>query len=333
MRLELANWTHHLNQLLYSYYFYCLKKNRKVAVVFNKSVVHNGAILYINDKSVFFDFSDNPIFLDIPSKYDFYFKRSLRVEEKINNIFPLNFNVPMTYKSLLFLLNLKKDFLTFKPNKVEVFRALDVFGLFTNSGHGILDYRKHPKQVKDFNGNIIFHTRLWNPDTNPDKKEKERRRLQNEFRINACRVLKTNFENVSVGLFSDELSNRLAPDLLLDDLHSKKKHYLKNLKKFNIGLADDGLKDTPGWKIGEYLLYGKAVISTPLNIYTDNFTEGVNFEALSSRLAYNQIPEKVEILLKDKKYMDMGNANLKWSYKYLNIENYFERIINKINNL
>jgi hypothetical protein len=29
----------------------------------------------------------------------------------------------------------------------------------------------------------------------------------------------------------------------------------------NIGIADDGLLIT-GWKIGEYLLYGKAIITT-----------------------------------------------------------------------
>lgn len=332
MQLELSTWTHHLNQLLYSYYFYCKKQQIDVKIVLNKKVVHNGAILIFKNKSVFFDYSDNTVFLDTASKYDYYFKRSLRKEDKNNNVYALNFNVPMTYNSLSFLFHLKKEFLTFRPNRIEVFRALDIFGLFTNSGHSILDCKRHPTQIKDFKGNIIFHTRLWNPEGGNDENEKERRRLQNDFRINACRVLKNNFKNVSVGLYSDELSNKLAPDLLLDDLHSKKVNYLRNLKEYNIGLADDGLKDTPGWKIGEYLLYGKAIISTPLNIYTDNFIEGVNFEMLSSRSSYDEIPEKVESLLENKMYLDMGNANFEWSSKYLNIENYFERIINNIIN-
>jgi hypothetical protein len=69
--------------------------------------------------------------------------------------------------------------------------------------------------------------------------------------------------------------------------------------KYNIGIADDGLKDTPGWKIGEYLLYGKAIITTPLNISLDNFKESVNYELLSTRSSFLELPDKIESLLKD----------------------------------
>jgi len=331
MRLELSTWTPHLNQLLYSYFFYCKEKKIKVNIIFNKKVKHNGAILYINMKSAFFDYSDDSIFLDSSDNYNHYFKRSLRAEDKKINTHPLNFNVPITYKSYALLLNLKKDFLTFKHNKKEVLRAMDKFGIFTNSAHGILDYRKFSKEVKDFGGNIIFHTRLWNPDNHPNKEEKERRRLQNHFRINACRILKKNFQNVSVGLLSDELSKKLAPDLLLDDTHSKKKNYLKNLKSYNIGVADDGLKDTPGWKIGEYVFSAKAIISTPIMVELNEFKEGNNYEKLSTRSAFEEIPDKIEILLKNKKYLDVGNRNLVWSKKYLHPDSYFKRILSIIN--
>ena len=121
----------------------------------------------------------------------------------------------MAYKSHHLLLKLNKDLLFHKFNKTEVIRALDVFGLFTNSGHGILDIRRYPTKVRDYGGNILYYTRLWNPDNHPDEEEKERRTAQNEFRINACRIIKKEFENASVGLYSDTLSNKIAPDLLL----------------------------------------------------------------------------------------------------------------------
>ncbi|WP_445736619.1 hypothetical protein [Mariniflexile sp.] len=330
MKLELSTWTHHLNQLLYAYFYFCKKEKIEFNLSFNKTVKYNGAILFINGKRVFFDYSDDSKFIDSSDDYDFYFKRSLRHKDLKPNVHALNFNVPLAYNSHSFLLHLKKDFLTHKPNKTEIIRAIDNFGLFTNSSHGILDIKNYPKEVKDFGGNIIFHTQLWNPDNHPDEDEKNRRTLQNEFRIHACRVLKKNFENVSAGLFSDEFAQKIAPDILLDDSHSKKKNYLKNLKSFNIGIADDGLKDNPGWKIGEYLLFGKAVVTTPLNICSDDFKEGHNYEKLSSRSAYEELPEKIENLLHNKAYLEVGKNNLNWSETYLHPKNYFNRILSVI---
>ena len=330
MKLELSTWTHHLNHLLYSYFYFCRKEKVDVNISLNTSIKHNGAVLTYNNKVAFFDYSDDSVFIDSPDNYDHYFKRSLRTEDVKSNIHALNFNVPMAYKSHYFLLQLKKEFLKYKPNKKEALRAIDCFGIFSNSAHSILDIRKYPKEVKDYGGNVIFHTRLWNPDNHPDEDEKKRRRLLNDFRINACRILKKNFKNASVGLFSDKLAQEIAPDILLDENHSKKKNYLRNLKTFNIGIADDGLKDNPGWKIGEYLLFGKAVITTPLNIKVDNFNEGIHFEKLFSRSAYQELPDKIEKLLIGKKYLEMGENNLNWSKTYLHPENYFKRILSVI---
>ncbi|ULC60583.1 hypothetical protein MBM09_06215 [Flaviramulus sp. BrNp1-15] len=330
MKLELSIWTHHLTHLVYSYFYYCRANKIDVNIVYNSKIKFNSALLIVNDKSILFDYSDDVKFIDLPNNFDFYFKRSLLEKDKKNNIFPLNFNVPMAYKSHLLLLKLNKDLLFHKFNKTEIGRALDIFGLFTNSGHGTLDIRNYPKNISDFGGNILYYTRLWNPDNNPDKEEKERRMLQNEFRINACRIIKREFKNASVGLYSDSFSNKLAPDLLLPPDKSDKKSYLKKLTQYNIGIADDGLKNTPGWKIGEYLLYGKAVISTPLNVCIDNFKEHVNYEILSSRSSFEEIPGKIEFLLKEKKYLEMSENNFIWSTRYLHPKNYINRILNVI---
>lgn len=330
MHLELSTWTHHLNHLLYSYFYFCKEEKREVKILLNIEVKYNGAILYVNGLLVFFDYSDDSKFIAPPENYNYYFKRSLNVNDKKNNVYPLNFNVPLTYKCYSFLFRLKKDFITYKPNKIEIIRALDNFGLFTNSSHGVLDIRKYPKQINDFGGNVIYHTRLWNPDNHPDKEEKERRQIQNEFRINACRIIKKNFENVSVGLFTDDLSKKMAPDILLENSHSKKREYLKNLRKFNIGIADDGLKNNPGWKIGEYTLYGMAVVTTPINICLDQFNEGINYEKLSLRSSFDELPNKIENLLKDKKYLEVSINNQVWSDYYLHPKNYFKRIFSII---
>ncbi len=330
MQLFLSTWTHHLNHLVYSLFYHCQSNKIKFDIVYDETIAHNGARLLYDKSSVFFDYSDDSLFIENHQHYDCYFKRSLRQIDFNENIHPLNFNVPMTYKSHKMLFHLKPKLLFDKSSRVEVFRALDKYGWFSQSSHGILDIRRYPQKRIDSGGKVLFHTRLWNPDNHPDSEEKERRRLQNDFRINACRIIKNNFKDSSVGIFADHLSCKIAPDILLDPKQSNKNNYLNTLLNYDIGIADDGLKDTPGWKIGEYLLYGKAVITTPINVVLDDFKDSINYEALSSRSAYTEIPDKIHLLLNNKKYLEQGINNFKWSDEYLHPKNYIQRILNKI---
>lgn len=327
MKLEIPHWIYDSNQLIYSFFYYCLKEDIKIDIEINKSIHYNGAVIYYNNNKLFFDYSDDSKLIDEPCLYDYYFKRSLLAKDRKNNVYPLNFHLALSYKPLYLLTKLNPKFFFDRSNRIEVIRALDKFGLITNHSHTIFDVKRFPSSVRDFGGKIIFHTRLWNPDNHSDSDEKERRVLQNEFRINACRILNKNFNNASVGLFPDKLSLKMAPDIVLDLEGTYKNNYFKKLKNYDIGIADDGLKDTPGWKIGEYLLFGKALITTPLNICLDNFNENENFLKLSSRTAYEELPIKIEELLKEKKYLEMATNNLKWSKEYIHPFNYIKRIL------
>ena len=328
MVLEINNWTHHLNQLIYCYFYFCKKEAIEVNIQRNKNIKNGGGVLTVNQNKIFFDYSDDSRFMDSPEKYNFYLKRSLIESDRVKNVYPLNFNIPMSFKSHLLLPKLDANIIFDKSNRTEVVRAMDVFSLFTNSSHNVIDINNYPAKIADFGGKVLFHTRLWNPDNHPDSEEKERRILQNEFRISACRIIKKNYKTASVGLYKDALSQKVAPDLVLSSKHSNKKDYFELLKNFDIGIADDGLKDTPGWKIGEYLLFGKAVITTPLNIVLDDFQEHINYEQVSTRTSYLELPEKIDFLLKNKKYLEVAQNNLNWSKMYLHPENYIQRILN-----
>jgi hypothetical protein len=327
MTLIIRYWNPHCNMLIFSYLYYCEINKIEFEINFDSAISPNGALIYVDNQTLFFDYSDNYLFIDLPIKYTYYFKRSLKEEDKKGNIYPLNFQVNYSYKAFVFLTKLSFKDLIKMDNRIEIIRAIDYFNSITNSSHNAMDIRTFPKGIQDNGGRVLFHTRLWNPDNHRDSDEKERRFLQNEFRIAACRVIKKNFKNASVGLFPDMLSNKMAPDLLLDLKMTSKKEYFKSLKCCDIGIADDGLKDTPGWKIGEYLLFGKAVITTPLKISLDNFKEGKNYQVLSTRSAYFELPEKIHYLLKEKKYLEFGNANKEWSDHYIHPHNYIKRIL------
>lgn len=330
MRLEIPYWSPHHNILVFSYFYFCEENKMEFEIQVNPKIAANGAILYINNETCYFDYSDNTLFIEDPKKYTYYFKRSLQLKDVNQNIYPLNFQANYSYKSLSVLTKLGIKQLVNKANRIEIIRSLDYFNTITNSSHNAMDIRKLPVGQSDNNGKIIFRTRLWNPDNHNDSDEKERRRLQNEFRIESCRIIKKNFKNTSVGLFPDALSSKLAPDLLLDVKKTSIKEYFGLLRHCDIGIADDGLKDTPGWKIGEYLLFGKAVVTTPFNVVVENFQEHTNYEMLSTRSSYMEIPDKIEYLLHEKKYLEVGNNNLKWSDEYLHPKNYIKRILSVI---
>lgn len=327
MRLEIHHWIPHHNMIVFSCLYFCEENNIAFDIQINPKMSWNGAVLHFNAKRYYLDYSDDALFLENPGNYDCYFKRSLRLIDFKSNVYPLNLQVNYSYKSLCLLTKFSVKDLFNKDNRIEIIRSLDYFNAFTNSSHNAMDVRKLPKGVNDNKGKVIFYTRLWNPDNHVDSDEKERRGLQNEFRIESCRIIKRNFKNASVGLFPDGLSSKLASDLLLDVKQTSIKGYYNVLRQSDIGIADDGLKDTPGWKIGEYLLFGKAVITTPLNIAVDNFHENVNYGKLSNRSSYLELPDKIECLLKEKKYLEMGNNNLQWSEEFLHPKNYIKRIL------
>ena len=329
MRLEIPYWSSHHNMLLYSLFYYCEGNKIEFELYFNTTLPVNGALLYFKNISVFFDFSDDTIFIGDPKLFQFYFNRSL-LESNFINVYPLNFQVNLSYKALGFIQKLKiKDIINNK-NRIEIVRAIDYFNRLTNLSHNAMDVRFFPKKIIDNKGKVIFLTRLWNPNNHPDPKEKERRIRQNIFRVESCRIIKKNFKNSLVGLFPDEYSKEVASDLLLDSKATSKKRYFNDLQSANIGIADDGLKDTPGWKIGEYLMFGKAVISTPINIIVEEFKENKNYLKLSSRNSFDELPEKIDYLLTNNRYLEMGVNNFNWSSTYLHPNEYMNRIISII---
>lgn len=327
MRLEIPAWTSHHNMIIYSLFYYSEENAQEVDIVFNADISINGAILYFRNKRFFLDYSDDLAYIDKPDLYDYYFKRSLPIEAGFENVYPLDFQVNFSYKSLGLLKLLNWADLLKKRNRVELVRAMDYCNIITNLSHNAMDLRFFPNEIADNNGSILYMTRLWNPDNHPDLVEKKRRVLQNEFRIAACRIIKKNFKNGTVGLFPDPFSSKAAPDLLLDIRDTSKKNYLKSLRQADICIADDGLKDTPGWKIGEYTLFGKAVVSTPISIVVSNFKEHINYEKVSDRNSVIDLSDKIESLLHEKRYLKMGQNNLNWSNAYLHPKNYIRKII------
>lgn len=328
MKIEIPVWTTHHNQLLYSLSFYAKVTKLKLRITLNKEIHVNGAILFVEQKVVFFDYSDDKKLIASPQDYDAYFKRSLSPLDytSFNNLFPLNFQVNFSYKPFHLISQMDLSIFFKKGSLIELLRASDALGLFTNESHGSVNFKKFTSG-KDSCGKVIFMTRLWDPDRNDDPEEKERRRKQNLFRANACRIIKKSFPDSIVGLYPDEFAIKTANDVLLDIKDVRKKRYFKTLANCDIGVADDGLKDTPGWKIGEYTLFGKAIISTPLTIQLEDFKEGMNYLSTGTRDNFSVLPDLIHQLRKNEFYKEIQQNNKKWCNQFLEPMAYVTRIL------
>lgn len=326
-KVKIRFWTAHHNMFLYALFYLCKRRKLRFNIDYSDAVPYNCVILECRGKSYFFDYADTPEILSEPSNYISYFKRSfLKNKNYDQSIKPLGLQVNYSYKPLSFLSYLKKKHLLDQRNRIELLRALDYFE-YSNLSHHSMDIRSLPSDLNLFNKNIIFFTRLWNPNNHISEEEKSRRRTQNEFRIRTCRILDKSFKNVHVGIYPDAYSKSQCPDLILGQKQISKRNYLMLLRHSAIGIADDGLKDTPGWKLGEYCLFGKAVITTPITVELSDFIENENYLKLSNRSAVDEIPEKVEFLLKGDRYKELAQNNLEWALNNLHPDNYLINLI------
>ncbi|MEH6659113.1 hypothetical protein [Leeuwenhoekiella marinoflava] len=327
LKVKIRFWTAHHNMFLYALFYYCSQRKQRFDIEYSNTIPYNCIALFWGDKAYVFDYADTPEVLLEPSPFNQYFKRSyLKQEDYHPKIKPLGLQVNYSYKPLRFIRNLEKHQLLDKRNRIEFLRAIDYFQV-SNLSHHSMDIRNYPTHLSLDNKRVIFFTRLWNPNNHISVDEKIRRERQNHFRINACRVLKKNFKNSFIGIYPDDYSSSLCPELLLDKKQISKRNYFKSLSNSTIGIADDGLKDTPGWKLGEYCLFGKAIITTPINVEVKGFKVNQNYLELSDRTSFDEIPEKVHLLLEDSNLDKFAQNNKRWAEDHLHPASYLVNLI------
>jgi hypothetical protein len=332
IEIEIPYWSGLYNHLIYSFFYYSERNGFDLRIVKNSEVYLGLAILNYKGKKALMDYSDDTDHFNDRFKCDYYFKRSLKKSDFSLGVIPLNLQIQFSYKPLKFLSKIENEILFDKRSRGELIRALDIFETLTNDSH-------HSKTVKRFDdcrvlpkqaGRVIFMTRLWDPNRHTDEAEKERREAQNDFRIGACRIIKKEFPDSIVGVFPDSYSKNIAADVLIDASLASKRTYLKLAGGCDIGIADDGLRDTPGWKIGEYTKLSMAIISTPIRVVVDDFLEGRNYLSTSDRNNYLDLPSLIQELLNGCRYLEMQKANQEWYSSHLEPVRYVENILKRL---
>ena len=124
-----------------------------------------------------------------------------------------------------------------------------------------------PVSYNSKNGHYVFMIgRLWGHQNCIEKTNPIRRSF-----VEACKSLNVNFEG---GFYSN--AEHPEYELYKEFVFTKKmgiEEYIEKTKKSALAFNTPAVHDCHGWKLGEYLALGKAIVSTPLTNYMAHTNE------------------------------------------------------------
>ena len=159
---------------------------------------------------------------------------------------------------------------------------------------------------------IMFCTRLWDQNQTKSRVDK-----LNETRIQVVSTLRKAFPgNVIAGVIDSPISRKLCRDLILPPKITKRNHYLELIGKSSVCVTTTGLHHSIGWKFGEYVASGKAIVSEPLHFSVPGpFCEGKNYLTFLSK---DELIEKCDDLLSHpEKRQEIEYNNINYFIHYL----------------
>jgi len=180
------------------------------------------------------------------------------------------------------------------------------------------------------NPRILFTVRLWNPDTAKTESDRAERHYINDLRLGIIQKLKNKYpQQFFGGVQEDEYSKVVCPDLILPSSITKRRNYIRRMKKCDICISSMGLHASIGNKFAEYIAASRAVVCEKMAYEAPgNLAEGVNYLSFST---VDECVKHVEYLLNHKeKIIEMQKANHDYYLHYLRPDKMILNAINQI---
>ena len=164
---------------------------------------------------------------------------------------------------------------------------------------------------------VLFLTRLWNPHASEVENQQiaEDRERVNIMRIAIIRELRRKYGKRAIcALSDDEYSRKVAPELINTE-YTKKQNYLKIMKSARIVVSSLGLHKSNGWKMGEYMAAGRAIVmekpyyEIPFAAKNKNWIEYSTYEEC--------VCEIDELLQNERKRQGLIRENREYYFKHL----------------
>lgn len=165
---------------------------------------------------------------------------------------------------------------------------------------------------------ILFLARLWSREDwlEGDPANDEREKISQD-RIEIIRTLRREYGDSFLGGINDcRLSRELAPDLIVPRELTERRRYLRVMQDCDICIGTTGLHGSIGWKTGEYVAAGNAIVHEQMRYsVTGDFREGVNY--LSFRTAQECVEAVARLVEAPERIRAMKRANAAYYRQYL----------------
>lgn len=276
-----------------------------------------------------FDMSDHQE-IGLPSALDscdFYFKRSLTnktfdglSERQSKKLKPFGFNyqvIQPSRTSLIKRLTLEYFSRPYNPfskkNRFHIHNIKELIDAnLARPNSPLLNVDEiSPKKIKtEFD--VLFQCRLWGPEELSARNRGDAEKVNRE-RIAIVRALRSELGDRFVGgLQPTQFAKKIAPDLVIESpAFSVRRNYISLVKKSSIVISSSGLLDSIGWKMGEYVALGKAIVAEPIAAKMPApFEDGVHYQ--SYRSPEECIQAVTDLLSSPEKLSAMSNATTQY---------------------
>ncbi|WP_405420015.1 hypothetical protein [Marinobacter flavimaris] len=278
-------------------------------------------------------------------KCDLYYKRSYNenFHENLNDdqrskIRPFGFNYQVARKNRWLLINrllmefVARPFNPFKSkNNFHLHNVKELIDLNFSQRKKIMpDHKELRPEVSDKKYSVLFICRLWDPEGLSEENREDARKV-NESRIEIIRDLGARLgDRFLGGIQRTQYAEKQVPDLIIKDKKfTSRDNYLKLVRQSEIVISSSGLLGSTGWKFGEYVALGKAIISEPLQSEVPGgFNVGTHYLEFHTP---SQCVKIVDQLLGDGELRQKLEDNVsKYFWEYLEPENLMRDIINEL---
>lgn len=222
--------------------------------------------------------ADNLNYFKVKFNYDFVIKRNFNLDLSIIKPESTFLNLGFNYAVGLSYFSFYSFFSNFWLNPYWYLRYIRLLS-------GYFDYRSF--EVHSIFSNdikILYQVRLWNPLDAKNLLIQEQRKQMNLFRISCVRALKKNFSSIAItGVEDSDYARSVCPDLVISKQETMRLNYFNHVRRSSICVTSNGLHNSIGWKMGEYVAASKAIVcENPYFLFPPNFLEGQNYLGFST---------------------------------------------------
>lgn len=221
---------------------------------------------------------DNLAYFQSTINSNFIFKRNysldLQNSMKDSKVLPFGFNYAMGYQ-MPYRLSLSKRYLQHPYWSLKYSHLL----------RGYYDYKtfEHEPELPNSQG-ILYQVRLWDPASAKDAFSEAQRQQMNAFRVECVRALREQFPSRAVaGVQDSAYSRMICPDLVISSQETSRNSYFNLIRNSAIGVTSNGLHQSIGWKMGEYIAASRAIVcERPYFLFPPHFMEGQHYLGFST---------------------------------------------------